>query len=370
MPQELNTTINADVYAEMERLRQIQEAFTENPPITSEEAVTQVEEAIKVAEAEVAALAKEMLSPPKPEHGSEFRVVTEQMTRAEAAASRKPGLRERKCVVYTPNQGGIPQRYIGYNVKHGLIVGVGNQDCVSNIDAATVFTVGAVIGLGSDFPNNDIVLILDEEQLAKEPPRRRFEMEKYLNRTLVELAKVAPKNPTMRAHFQRIFNTPMPDSVEDYQQIKDWVEFSFDPPGPPPKLAYETLAGAPQRDQNAGIQVDVTLSERELGTCTYSHRRSVNCEVPIQSSQIRELINDGRTIDEIVENLIGDARDMAEEYDPGGGETGDMHYDNYESADSEDRETTVNPDQVRQALVNYISSQYGPEEAEEIFDRE
>jgi hypothetical protein len=116
--------------------------------------------------------------------------------------------------------------------------------------------------------------------------------------------------------------------------------------------------------------VQVTLEEDEIGNCTYRQSRRVQFPVSIALSVIGEIVDsEDRSLEDMVEQIKERALEEAAESDPGGGELGETDYFDMETSSTEDTETSVNKQQIERSLREYIRTNYGPQEAEEIFNR-
>lgn len=266
------------------------------------------------------------------------------MTRAEAAASLRPGLREKMCILKDPDG-----RYYHRS---------GNNN---NRENAELLTVAKAIAPGFA-PEDWIIEVLNSESLAKEPPSRKFAFEEALPKTLIELAKIAPTNEALHGHLMAIFGRKPPVEAITYQAIKDWAEFNFHKPNIAAPKSGDTRA----RPANEGIRLEVEISELEIGTASYSVRRSMVPTVSISAATIRDIVSDSGDFQEILSAVMAEAEEEAWDYDDGGGH-GDFEYEVIEPTDSEDRESTVlDRRSASAALAGWLRSHFTPEDCEEM----
>lgn len=304
---------------------------------------------------------------------SEFMVIEELTTAYEVGKSRKPGLRQRKAV------------YVEWNpdnptLSRFLAGDIGNMTTVFKIEQAAVFTLDECYINRGSFSESWKLGVLAEEPLSRRPKQRKFDMEAVLNESLIEMARMAPGNPTLRAHFQNIFKHPVPDTVVNYDQLKDWVEFEFAAPRLRDMMfkqyGRETVGrlvpatATLPRNRRTVFAVTVTETGERRGTCRYDETVNSVGQLNVRQVDINEVLEqDDLGFDEIVERLREHLADRAVndgiDYEPVGEER--ISYRDYESDDS-DVSSDVNPDELRRQLTDYIRREYGTQEAEEILN--
>lgn len=292
---------------------------------------------------------------------SEFRVVVEIMTMRQLLDSRKPGIRNRHCVINTnPNI----DNYTNINLT-----------ICTKITEARVYTVQEVLNERVNFSSSWVFALLDEDLLAKEPPQRKMDLESCINPTLIQLMKVAPQNQIVHGHLMAIFGRLPPAELTTYDQIRDWCEFGFYLPkwmnshmsriyG---RTNTQYSEARPEANRTDGITLPVSVEETEYGNCRYSVLARAEYDVRISANYIRPIIEEYPDDFESVMDRIKDIfREEAGNQNPGADPVGDYSYDEHESSDSEDFSLNFSRHNLERELINYIRRNYGPEEAQEI----
>jgi len=301
---------------------------------------------------------------------TEFLVIEETMTAGDIGRSRRPGIRQRNGVYMQGNAA------IGFSFLKGEF---GSHQSTNRLDNDVyITTLEYAYNRRGDYPEVWKIGLLAEEPLAKRPKWRKFDIEQVLNESLIEMAKSAPCNPTLRAHFQAIFKTPVPESVTNYEQLKEWAELEFPKPQFTSNMArqYARIANTPQRsggttrpEDRTAFEVAVWREGTERGRCSYTANITERGQFRVPVRAIREWIESDEeySLDDMLERISEDLEGrIGEVVEP----VGDQHHD-YEGheCDDSDCEVGINQEQLRERLVDYIRTQYGETEAQEIINR-
>ena len=115
------------------------------------------------------------------------------------------------------------------------------------------------------------------------PVERKCGIEEVFDASFIELLKLVPANPYVRALVLKFSGKLPPAECESFEQLKDWVEFNC------VKRIRKTAASQPPQDDGIGIVVD--FSEQEYGRAHYQ----VTCSI------IQDAIADGVAISEVVD---------------------------------------------------------------------
>lgn len=291
--------------------------------------------------------------------------------------TRKPGFRDRKCVVGRWSSLG----YASSTCQGDRLWTYLTRDYnwMADPHRAKVFTVKELIENRSSYEINETftVMLLDEGKLAMEPAQRRCLLPGVMHPVLLALLADAPGNPSVRAHIQAMFGTPIPADCVTFEQVRDWLEFNFDPP----KLTSELARNYQRQPQAAtsytdvlnqrpapAFEVAVSIEEVETGRARYSVTRRNVVHVPIHEQTIQRLIRDGHGMEEISLEVIRIAKDEVPDHDDGEG-YGDYDYDDHSTDNTEHISSDVHHPNTRDLIVNFIRRFYGPQEAQEILDR-
>jgi len=305
---------------------------------------------------------------------SEFRVIEDVVIMRQLLDSRKPGLRNRRCLVN-----------VGHAITDVYATSIGsNTPEVYSIDQARFFEVSYVIERRGSLGEQCRFVFVNEEQLAKAPPTRQMLLEREINPTLIKLMQVAPKNEIVQAHIMAIFGRLPPAELETYDQIKDWIEFNFQSPiwnSTQQRRMYSTEGRAnnapetPRARTVDGFGIPVEAIEIELGNANYRARVRSEFTFQISADRIARVLQPRRnateplTFDEMVEELTQYVNENYSDQDPGA-QAENYQYSEHEVTDREDSNVEFSTTRVREGLENYIRTNYGPEEAEAIIGRQ
>ncbi len=295
---------------------------------------------------------------------SEFRVVTDIMSMRQLLDSRRSGIRERRCVING-----------NYNENYYLDV---DMNTTASIAKAKVFTVHDVLAERLTHSSSWHYALLDEEQLAKEPPQRKMTLESHINATLVQLMKVAPQNEIVRGHLMAIFGRLPPEELTTFEQLKDWVEFGFYPPRFDSNRArIYGLSGhtmnMPEEDgrrpagaiQTALFSLACTTRDVEVGDCEYRVNRRAQFQFAFTRQMVRDIVGNHDNLHDMLEeceNMITEHGQNSVTLE----DNGEHEYLNHESRDWEDSSVEIDMAELKRQLTRYIEQNYGPEEISQI----
>jgi len=311
---------------------------------------------------------------------TEFRKLKElPMSMGDVLARRSPGFREQKCLLImlpvTP-----PHRpsFIAGDFRYGTVASA------YGIENATVFTVLEVINMRSEISASWQIGILDPEALAKETKKRKWSMEAQLNPSLIELARVAPTNKTLRAHLTSIFGTlPNPEEVDTFSKLRDWLEFEctsprwkgdhdrrcYGAPNADDRIRNARSAPAPVEERTA-MFIQVKQKALVSGICKFVRAENNVALVPITRSTLSMYISDGSTVEQMVQYLKELAEANANSHaHPAPGTQPETTHSEYEVNDTMESATEIDRAEIENHLVQYIKNNYEPQESEEILER-
>jgi len=170
------------------------------------------------------------------------------------------------------------------------------------------------------------------------PSERKCRIEEVFDQNFIELLRLVPRNPFVRALILKLTKKmPGPES-ETFEQVKEWVETNCEKKARPSPSRANRVA-------DDGISISVEFSEREYGRANYSVRRSGCDEFHLGTGDLNEMIqtavDEGEGIDEIVERVAEKIDDDAwDQCDPNMDDYGDYDYDQHESDDFGDSDTS------------------------------
>lgn len=173
-----------------------------------------------------------------------------------------------------------------------------------------------------------------------------------------ELVKKSPDNPITRSVLRK-HGFIIPSNLLGVNKVIDFINNSK-----PPKIQItgsvniRTVNPTTNYRTQSYLDVDVSYSETEYGSCSYSVSRSGSESVRVPTNIIREAIledDDDKILDYIRDNLNRDGMDDFDDY----------NYENYEYSDSDHYEDDVNYSMARDLRSRYIDAYGDPNEETE-----
>jgi len=196
------------------------------------------------------------------------------------------------------------------------------------------------------------------------PAERKCKFEEVFDANFVELIRLVPQNPFVRALILKLTGKMPRPECETFEQIKDWVELNCD------KRTRPLSSRANRRTAEGGISISVEFSEKEFGRADYSVPRWGTEEFHVSADDliemVQEAIDSGGDIDEVVELVAGKIDDDAwSQCEPDMDNYGDYDYSDHDSTDSSDSATEYSRDAIRNAVRTFLREQH-PELAAEL----
>jgi hypothetical protein len=194
------------------------------------------------------------------------------------------------------------------------------------------------------------------------PVTRKCSIEEVFEAGFIELLKLVPANPYVRALVLKFTGKLPPVECELFEQLQDWVEFNC------VKRIRKTAASQPPRDD--GISISVDFSEQEYGRAHYSVECSGSDTFQIGADElvemIRDAIADGGAISAVVDaiaTLIDD--DAWNRCSPNMDNYGDYDYSEHDSGGTDNSEVEFSREHVRNAVLRFVQERH-PELAAEL----
>jgi hypothetical protein len=194
------------------------------------------------------------------------------------------------------------------------------------------------------------------------PPQRTCSLEEVFDANFIELLKLVPANPYVRALILKFSGKLPPAGCETFDQLKEWVEFNC--------VKRIKKSAAVQNAIAAGIAIDVDFSETEYGRADYSVERygtdtfSVDAEDLV--AIIHDAITDGGGIGDVVDVIAGKIDDDAWlQCNPDLDGYGDYDYSDHESTESSNAEVKYSRERIREAVLWFVRERH-PELAAEL----
>ena len=184
---------------------------------------------------------------------------------------------------------------------------------------------------------------------------RKCSIEEVFEASFIELLKLVPANPYVRALILKFSGKLPPVEVETFESLKGWVECNCT------KRVKKSITGT--NLDGGGILVNVDFSEREYGRADYSVHRSGRDQFQVGTEELMGIVQDtidsGGGIGEVVEVIAGRIDDDAwNECDPNMDDYGDYEYNDHESSDSDDSSTDYSKDEIRRAVLRFLEEHH------------
>jgi hypothetical protein len=205
---------------------------------------------------------------------------------------------------------------------------------------------------------------MSEVMTAPIPIVRKCRLEDVFDANFIELIRLVPRNPFVRALILKLTGKMPGPERETFEQIRDWVETNCD------KRARSVPVHRGRNNRDDGIAITVEFSETEYGRADYSVPRSGSEEFLIGAEDLMEMVQEaieaGGGIDEVVDVVAGKIDDDAwSQCDPSMDNYGDYDYDEHEATDSGNSETSYSRNDIRNAVLAFARERH-PELAAEL----
>jgi hypothetical protein len=196
------------------------------------------------------------------------------------------------------------------------------------------------------------------------PVERQCQIEEVFDPGFIELLRLAPRNPHVRALILKMTGKMPGAECGTFDQIKAWTETTCEKKARP--LPSRSTQGAVQD----GISIDVEFSETEYGRASYSVPRSGSEEFQLSAEDLLEMVQeaiaDGEGMDKIVDRIADKIdEDAWNQCDPSLDNYGDYDFDHYEADDSGNSEATYSREQIRSRVLAFVQARQ-PELAGEL----
>ena len=195
------------------------------------------------------------------------------------------------------------------------------------------------------------------------PTERKCSIEEVFDASFIELLKLVPANPYVRALVLKFTGKLPPAECEQFDELKDWVEFNC------VKRIRKASAQAQGNDE-PGISIEVDFSEQEYGRANYSVERSGTDTYHVPADElvemIRDAIADGGAISAVVDAVAKHIDDDAwDECDPNLDDYGDYEYTEHDSDGADNSEIEFSREHIRNAVLRFVQERH-PELAAEL----
>ena len=195
------------------------------------------------------------------------------------------------------------------------------------------------------------------------PVERKCTIEEVFDASFIELLKLVPANPYVRALILKFSGKLPPVECELFDQLKDWVEFNC-------VKRIRKAAATAQSSDEPGISIEVDFSEQEYGRAHYSVERygtdTYHLSADDLIEMIRDAIADGGAISAVVDAVATRIDDDAWDHvEPDLENYGDYEYTEHDSDGADNSEIKFSRERIRNAVLQFVRENY-PELAAEL----
>jgi len=192
---------------------------------------------------------------------------------------------------------------------------------------------------------------------------RKCSIEEVFDASFIELLKLVPANPYVRALILKFSGKLPPAECELFDELKDWVEFNC-------VKRIRKAAAQAQNNDEPGISISVDFSEQEYGRAHYQVDCSGTDTFQIGAEElvtiIQDAIADGGAISAVVDaiaTLIDD--DAWDRCGPDLNNYGDYDYSEHDSGGTDNSEIEYSREHIRNAVLRFVQ-EWHPELAAEL----
>lgn len=118
-------------------------------------------------------------------------------------------------------------------------------------------------------------------------PAKKCQIEHVLPASLLEILKLSPSNPTVRAQVHARILFPIPEGKQTYPEIQEWIEANITPGAIPPSPQE------PHYVPGTTFNYHSDYSCYETGRCDFSRNVNGSAQYQMDECYIREIIEDG-----------------------------------------------------------------------------
>lgn len=159
-----------------------------------------------------------------------------------------------------------------------------------------------------------------------DPPKvAKSKLEQHFHPNFVALMEAAPQNKLVLGKMMATLGVMPPQELLTFIELRNWVEMTFD--DPTKKKAVPSVR-APHY-----FLVEMKGSRDVSGTCRFSQTEEASESVGFSLEDIREQIEDGKSVESLSDWMESKAREDGELSWDGGGN--DIEYSNYDTSNYE-----------------------------------
>ena len=182
---------------------------------------------------------------------------------------------------------------------------------------------------------------------------RRCRIEEVFDAGFIELLRLVPRNPHVRALILRLTSKMPGPTCGTFEEIKEWVETHCEKRVP---------SQGRTRGEN-GIEITVDFSEIEYGRASYSVSRSGQDEFHLGADDLLQMVQnalgEGEGLEGVIDAIAGRIDDDAwSQCEPNLDDADDYDYSDHEETSSDSSRTSYSKDQIRQAVLAFLRERH------------
>lgn len=137
---------------------------------------------------------------------------------------------------------------------------------------------------------------------------KKSQLADHFSGNFIGMIKSQPENPEVRGHMMLVLKVEPPRELSTFDQLKDWVEKTFESPQKPMR---SNASGARPGPGVHDLEIKFDYSETELGRASYSIKKYATEIRSFTLQDLKEWQEEGKTMDQIAEAI----QELAEQDD-------------------------------------------------------
>ena len=169
-------------------------------------------------------------------------------------------------------------------------------------------------------------LVAMAQPALTDPPKvAKSKLEQHFHPNFVALMEAAPQNKLVLGKMMATLGVMPPQELLTFSELRNWVEMTFDEP--------TKKKAVPSVRAQRYFQVEMKGSRDVSGTCRFIQTEEASETVGFSLEDIREQIEDGRTVETLSDWMEEEAREDGDLSWDGGGNH--IEYSEYDNTDYE-----------------------------------
>ena len=193
-------------------------------------------------------------------------------------------------------------------------------------------------------------LVAMAQPALTDPPKvAKSKLEQHFHPNFVALMAAAPQNKLVLGKMMATLGVMPPQELVTFSELRNWVEMTFDDP--------TKKKAVPSVRAQRYFQIEMRGSRDVSGTCRFSQTEEASETVSFSLEDIREQIEDGRTVESLSDWMEAKARDDGELSWDGG--DNDIEYSDYDTSDYENEVVSraITYDRFERQLRDFLQAE-------------